>query len=162
MIDSSKYKDGFAFHKLLLSVLLIGVVCIVGFLGGRLLISLRPQAERIESHHQGYTVEILKIKRRDYQHIISGFGTAAPIQTAELSAEINGIIRQIDNAHRVGTRIEQGQLLCKIDDEKYRQELAKRESLMEESASEIRRIDQDLKNTRARAIIVAKERDLAK
>jgi multidrug efflux pump subunit AcrA (membrane-fusion protein) len=161
MFGSSKSNDGFAFRKLAISVLMIGLVFVVGVGAARVLIGLRPQAERVESHHQGYTVEVLEIQRRDYQHIISGFGTAAPIQTAELSAELNGIIKEIDNTHRVGTKIEQGQLLCKIDDEKYRQELAKKKSLLEESASDIKRIDQDLKNTRERAGIAAKERDFA-
>lgn len=162
MFDSSKSKDGFAFRKLIVSVLLIGMVFVVGIGMARVLISLRPQAERVESHHQGYTVEVLNIERRDYQHIISGFGTAAPIQTAELSAEVSGIIQHIDNTHRVGTKIEKGQLLCKIDDGKYLQELAKKESLLEESASDIKRIDQDLKNTRERAVIAEKERDLTR
>jgi len=161
MLERSKSEDGFAFRKLIVSVLLISIVFVVGIGGSRILKGLRPTAERIESHHQGYTVEVQEIQRRDYQHIIVGFGTAAPIQTAELSAEINGIIDSIDNSLRVGANVKQGQLLCKIEDNKYRQELAKKESLLGESAAEIQRIDQDLKNARERATIAKKERDLA-
>lgn len=149
-------------RRALISGVLIAIVIAAGAGAAWALVNTRPQAERVVSTHTGYTVEVEVIHKRDYQHRISGYGTAAPIQTAVLSAEIGGIIVWIDEAYRVGSQVMQGDLLCRIDDASYRQELDRRESLLEEMTADIRRIEQELVSARARTVFVAKERDLSK
>lgn len=148
-------------RRALISGALIAVVIVAGIGASRVLARMKPQAELVESKHTGYTVEIEKVHRRDYQHRLKGYGTVAPIQTAVLSAEIGGIVVEIGEAHRVGAAVKKGELLCRIDDASYRQELDRRESILEETSSEIKRIAQELESARARAVLVAKERDLS-
>ncbi len=138
------------------------MVILAGIGAARILAGMKPQAELVVSTHTGYTVEVTEVHRRDYQHRISGYGTAVPIQTAVMSAQIGGIVIQIDDAHRVGSKVRKGDLLCKIDDASYRQELNRRESILEESAADMKQIEQELQSARARAVLFAKERDLAR
>lgn len=149
-------------RRTLVSGVLIAIVIAIGVGAAATLIRLRPQAELVTSRHTGYTVEVEEVHRRDYQHRVLGYGTVAPIRTAVLSAEIGGIIVRLDDAHRVGSEVRQDEVLCRIDDASYRQELGRRQSLLEESATDIKRIGQELENARARAVFVAKERDFSR
>ena len=122
--------------------------------------SMRPQATMVVSQHTGYTVEIEKIKKRDFQHLISGFGTATPIQSATLSAEVNGPILEIDGSLRVGAPVAKGDVLCRIDSARYVQEMDRRESQLAESSSDVKQIEQEVESAQERMVSVRKERDL--
>lgn len=149
---------GAVVRKVIVSVLLIAIIVVAGTGAARAFIKYRPEAEQqAVAVNPGYTVEIEQVQFRDYRHYITGFGTAAPLRMATLSAEVGGIVRWIDESLRVGSSIEEGTLIFRIDDASSIQELTRRKSLLDEAEATLKRIDQELINTIARTEVVKEE-----
>ncbi len=70
--------------------------------------NVTPAADRVQS------VEVVKLERRDLSELLTVVGSLAPNESAELRAEIAGLVRSIH--FEEGMSVSAGQLLLKIDD----------------------------------------------
>lgn len=99
--------------------------------------------------NQAQIVEVVELARRDLQETLHLVGSLAPNESAEVRAEIGGIVRGI--YFEEGQRVKQGDLLVKIDDQELqaqfsqieaRYNLAQLNVTRSESLSETRTIPQ--------------------
>lgn len=157
----SDEKRGGAFRKVIVSVVLIAAIVVAGSGVAWTLVKLRPEAERVAVTNPGYTVEVEVVARRDHLHHISGFGTAAPLRAATLSAEVSGVIAWTDDALRVGSPVAKGDVVCRIDAASHEQELTRRGSLLEEARAELERIGKELISTGKRIVLMKEEQVLS-
>jgi membrane fusion protein (multidrug efflux system) len=91
-----------------------------------------PSKERT-SH--GIPVEVRQVEKVTFYETISGIGTLRAKETVEIRAEIAGIVEAFFFAE--GEKVEKGDLLFEIDDEKLKRQLAERESALEAAKARV-------------------------
>ena len=102
------------------------LIILVAMAGGAWVITQNPpqvsRGERISS--PAMSVEVLPIKRQDYQVHIQRYGRVQAKQRTTLTAEASGLITRLTPAIQVGASFQKGDLLVQLDDANYRAELA--------------------------------------
>ncbi len=76
--------------------------------------------------NQRQAVEVVPVKKRDLVETLNLVGSLAANETAQVRAEVAGVVREV--RFEEGQRVEKGQVLLKVDDSELRAQLAQAEA----------------------------------
>jgi multidrug efflux pump subunit AcrA (membrane-fusion protein) len=146
-------------RKLLISVLLI--LSILGVSVGVTLWMLHtaPEPTEREVHRPQLIVKGLHVEPQTVVEPVEGFGTAQPLRTARLSAQVSGEVVALRDGLNVGTTVHEGDVLVQIDAREYQRQLERAESDL--TAVESQREQVDVQERNLKRLIETAERELA-
>jgi multidrug efflux system membrane fusion protein len=108
-------------------------------------------------------VQVATAERRDVPVILQATGTVEPIQTAQVAAQVDGIIEQV--AFREGDEVSQGQVLFRIDPRPYQAALAQAEAALARDLAMLESAGRDaqrFEELAAREYVTAQQLDQAR
>ena len=118
-------------RKTIISIVLIAVVLGIAAAFCDYLIKNKPQPERHEVKSNAPLVSYVVLHPENVREVLYGYGTARADRQATLAAEINAPVLELVNDLNTGVAVEKGQLLVRLDDRQYQQDLLEAESLLE-------------------------------
>ncbi len=141
--------------KLVLKILLPIVVLAAGYAGFRYMVSMRPEAKRVERKERSEKVEARALKPGQHAVDVQGMGTVVPARRLALQPEVSG--RVIEHSANLvpGGRVSEGEVLVGIDSEPFDLAVA-------EAESRVARARFELKLEGGRGSIAAREWDMLK
>ncbi len=136
-------------RKLLVTGILVAV-----FLGGgigvlQLLIALKPKPPTRELTSRAPLVSTVELQPQQVRDILRGYGSALADKQATLTAEINAAVIERVNNIDVGDRVSVGDVLIRLDDRQYHQELHEAESRIASFEAQIRQLSVQQQNQRS-------------
>jgi membrane fusion protein (multidrug efflux system) len=137
--------------RLIISALLIFVLLTGGGAVAYILIKIRPEPPRSETRILPPLVESLVVKADNVTERFVGYGTALPDRSATLSAEVSARIVEVAGDIEAGSAITEDQVLIRLDDRQYQQELERALALAEAEEAQLREIE--VERTRLRKLI---------
>ena len=126
------------------------------------LVIMRPKAERQIPVDKGLLVEVLKAQTQDVEMVVETFGTVAPRESLKLVAQVPGQIVAIDPAFREGSFIKQNTRMIQIDPRTYELAVERRGVQIKQAEAELKRLEQEVVNLKARMKIARSDVRLAK
>ena len=138
------------------------VVLVVALAIAFALIIMRPKAERQVPVETGRLVEVFPAKAENIQMIVEAFGTVEPRELLKLVAQVPGQIVDIDPSFKEGNFIKQGTRLIQIDPRTYELEVERRKVQIKQADADVKRLEQEVVNLRARIKIAESDTGLAK
>ena len=127
-----------------------------------LLVRLKPEAERQVPQQTGLLVEAMPVQAEQVILYVEAYGTVRPREALSLVAEVRGQVVDIDPLFEEGSFIPRETLLIQIDPRTYRLEVSRRRVQVKQAAAEIKRLDQEVINLKARLKIAQSDVKLAK
>ena len=103
----------------LISIVVSIIVLIVGFLGMKILASLKKPPVEAKNGERPLRVEALQVKQEDISVFITGYGEVNALNVVSISSEVSGKIVQIHPRLETGEMIPKGETLFKIDSANY-------------------------------------------
>lgn len=140
----------------------VGIVLLVSFLIMVMLVILRPEAERQVPKQTGLLVEVKPVQAEPVNLYVEAYGTVRPREALSLVAEVRGQVVNIDPVFEEGSFVPQKTVLIQIDPRTYRLEVDRRKVQVKQAAAEIKRLDQEVINLKARLKIAKLDVTLAK
>jgi len=130
---------------------IVSIVMIALMLGGAAavsgwLVSNRPQPTRRDAGQRAPLVETVTLQPVDARETLHGYGTVRPDQQAMLRAEIAAPVLQRVNDLESGDAVREGDLLLRLDDREYVQQLAEAESAIAAAEAAIAQLDVERSN----------------
>ncbi|MBN2563178.1 MAG: efflux RND transporter periplasmic adaptor subunit [Phycisphaerae bacterium] len=149
-------RSGGAFMRIALSVVLI-----VAMIGGASWIAVwlsktKPHAQRRNVASLSPLVEVQVLSRQDVQEVFTGYGNARADQAVVLSAEVSGRIVDVPKGVKDGSRVVEDQVLARIDDRQYRQQLARAEGQLADADAQLKELDVEKANA-DKLVAIARE-----
>ena len=138
------------------------VVLFVSFVIMVMLVRLRPEAERQVPKQTGLLVEVKPVQAEPVGLYVEAYGTVRPREALSLVAEVRGQVVGIDPVFEEGSFIPKATVLIQIDPRTYRLEVDRRKVQVKQAAAEIKRLDQEVINLKARLKIAKSDVTLAK
>lgn len=103
-----------------------------------------------QSRSQGLPkVSVMIPQVQSHQALVTGLGTATPVQTLSLASEVSGKVVKLSPALKSGQRVRQGDLLLTLDDTQYQEAVASAQSAL--ATAEVTLLQQQLNQTQAKA-----------
>ncbi len=127
-----------------------------------LLVNLKPKAERQAPVATGLLVEAIPVRAEPVDMVIEAYGTVQARETLRLVAEVPGRIVKIDPVFREGNRVKRGKNILIIDPRSYQLEVEKRKVQINQVQADLRRLEQEVRNIKARIEIAQPDVVLAK
>jgi multidrug efflux pump subunit AcrA (membrane-fusion protein) len=129
-------------------------ILIVVFLGGGvavlfLLIATKTDPPQREIHSRAPMVATVELTPRKVRDVLRGYGSALADKQATLTAEVNASVVERVNNVDVGDRVAKGDVLIRLDDRQYVQELHEAESRMASQDAQIQQLGVELQNQRS-------------
>lgn len=87
------------------------------------------------------SVVVATVERRDVPIVLQATGTVEPIQTAAVSAQVDGVVERV--AFREGQEVTRGQLLFQIDPRPYTAALAQAEAALARDLAQLESAERD-------------------
>jgi RND family efflux transporter MFP subunit len=140
----------------------VGIVLLVSFVIMVMLVILRPEAERQVPKQTGLLVEVKPVQAEPVNLYVEAYGTVRPREALSLVAEVRGQVVNIDPVFEEGSFVPQKTVLIQIDPRTYRLEVDRRKVQVKQAAAEIKRLDQEVINLKARLKIAKSDVTLAK
>ncbi|MEE8552180.1 MAG: efflux RND transporter periplasmic adaptor subunit [Desulfobacterales bacterium] len=103
----------------LISIVVSIIVLIVGYLGMKMLASLKTPPVETKSSERPLRVEALQVKQEDISVFITGYGEVKTLNVVPISPEVLGKIVKIHPRLEAGEIIPKGEILFKIDPKDY-------------------------------------------
>ncbi len=103
----------------LISIVVSIIVLIVGYLGMKMLASLKTPPVETKSSERPFRVEALQVKQEDISVFITGYGEVKTLNVVPISPEVSGKIVKIHPRLEAGEIIPKGEILFKIDPKDY-------------------------------------------
>ncbi len=100
------------------------VILVAGLFVMQLLIGAGKEPARVDPPERAIAVETVVVSSLRVARASSGFGTARAKNSADLTAEISGVIRHRPDGVDPGEWVERGDLIVEIDGREYRDRLA--------------------------------------
>ena len=122
---------------------LVTVAVCVALLGGAALVvwwinSTEPQAQRSGATRQSAAlVETVVVERSDYRPRLTVLGRVRPARQVTLSPRVGGAVVEVSDDLIPGGRVQQGQVLLRIDPAEYEAELAMRQSELRQARADL-------------------------
>ncbi len=126
------------------------------------LVIMRPKAERQVPVDKGLLVEVLPARAENVQMVVEAFGTVAPRESLKLVAQVRGQIVEIDPAFKEGRFVERNTRLIQIDPRSYRLAVERRQVQIHQAQADLKRLEQEVLNLKARIEIATSDVKLAK
>jgi len=124
-------------RKLIVSLVLSAVALTAAGLTAAWLIAHRPEPIRQSPVERAPRVQTVVLVPADVRQSLTGFGTARCDQQATLTAEVSAPVAERVDGLRVGASVSAGQLLVRLDDRQYQQDLAEAEALLSTNQAEL-------------------------
>lgn len=108
-------------------------------------------------------VQVATAQRRDIPVILQATGTVEPIQTAQVAAQVDGIIEQV--TFREGDEVQKGEVLFRIDPRPYQAALAQAEAALARDLAMLESAGRDAKRFEelaAKEYVTAQQLDQAR
>ncbi|UCF34299.1 MAG: efflux RND transporter periplasmic adaptor subunit [Phycisphaerales bacterium] len=137
--------------RLIVSALLIIVLLVGGGSVAYVLIKTKPEPPRSETRILPPLVDSLVVEADSVTERFVGYGTALPDRSATLSAEVPARIVEVVNDIEAGSAIAEDQVLIRLDDRQYQQELERALALAEADDAQLREIG--VEKTKLRQLI---------
>ncbi len=144
-------------RKFLLSIALIVVVLVGGTMIAGWLHATRAPAERSGERPLPPLVNVRTVAREDIREYFTGYGTARAEVDALLAAEVYGLVVEVAKGVNDGAHVEAAQLLVRIDDRQYQQQLARAEAVAAELQARTDQLDVEKANIARLATIAEQE-----
>jgi RND family efflux transporter MFP subunit len=138
------------------------VVLFIALVIAVVLVIMRPRAERQVPVDKGLLVEVLPAKTEDVEMVVESFGTVAPRESLKLVAQVRGPIVDIDPAFEEGGFVQKNTRLIQIDPRTYRLGVERRNVQIKQAEAELKRLEQEVVNLKARMKIAGFDVKLAK
>ena len=138
------------------------VVLFIALVIAVVLVIMRPRAERQVPVDKGLLVEVLPAKTEDVEMVVESFGTVAPRESLKLVAQVRGPIVDIDPAFEEGGFVHKNTRLIQIDPRTYRLAVERRIVQIKQAEAELKRLEQEVVNLKARMKIARSDVKLAK
>ncbi|GAG83813.1 unnamed protein product, partial [marine sediment metagenome] len=103
----------------LISIVVSIIVLIVGYLGMKMLASLKTPPMETKSSERPLRVEALQVKQEDIPVFIAGYGEVKALNVVPIAPEVAGKIVKIHPRLEAGEIIPKGEILFKIDPRDY-------------------------------------------
>jgi RND family efflux transporter MFP subunit len=136
-------------------------VIIVAIVIAKVLVALRPEAERRVVEETGRLVEVFAANAETVQMYIEAFGTVEPREALKLVAEVRGQIVDLNTSFKEGCFVKKGTRLIQIDPRTYELEVQRRNVQIKQAQAEIKRLQQEVLNLQARIKIAKSDVSLA-
>lgn len=108
-------------------------------------------------------VTVATVERRDVPVVLEATGSAEPVQTVAVEAQVGGILNSVEFAE--GGEVHEGQVLFQLDARPYRAQLAQAEGVLARDAAQYASARSDLARAEelaAQQFVTAQERDQAR
>ena len=128
---------------------------------GGLLITFRPEAERVEITRASLLVDVSPATAKDVVMSLQAYGTVKPREALNLVAEVGGQVVQLSPAFTEGSAVGKGAVLVRIDPRTYALEVKRYGVQIRQIDAEINRLDQEVENLKASTAIVSSDVALA-
>jgi RND family efflux transporter MFP subunit len=138
------------------------IVLIVSFAIMVMLVVMKPEAERQVPKQNGLLVEVMPVQAEQVNLYVEAYGTVRPCEALSLVAEVRGQVVDIDPLFEEGSFIPQETVMIQIDPRTYRLEVDRRRVQVKQAAAEIKRLNQEVINLKARLKIAQSDVALAK
>ena len=138
------------------------VVLFIALVIAVVLVIMRPKAERQVPVDKGLLVEVLPAKAEDVNMVVESFGTIAPRESLKLVAQVSGQIVEIDPTFKEGSLVEAKARLIQIDPRTYRLAVERGKVQIKQAEAELKRLEQEAINLKARKKIARSDVELAK
>ncbi len=139
----------------IVSLILIVLIVLAGIGISKYLQRGKRRIHRWKRHALPVYVETEKATRVDTRFVISGFGNVEPFRKITLTSEVSGRIVFLAKGFYDGGFFKKGDIIARIDDRDYRDDLVKKESTLES-------LKEDLKIEEGRRRVALKEYKMAK
>lgn len=108
-------------------------------------------------------VTVAAVERRDVPIVVEATGSAEPLQTVEVEAQVGGILNSVEFTE--GGEVHEGQVLFQLDPRPYRAVLAQAEGVLARDVAQFIAAKRDLERTEelaAQQFVTIQERDQAR
>jgi len=126
------------------------------------LVIMRPRAERQVPVDKGHLVEVFSAKTENVEMVVDTFGTVSPRESLSLVAQVRGQIVAIDPAFKEGSFIQEKTRMIQIDPRTYSLAVERRNVQIKQAEAELKRLEQEVVNLKARMKIAGSDVKLAK
>ena len=126
------------------------------------LVIMRPKAERQVPVDKGLLVEVAPAKAEDIQMVVESFGTVEPRESLKLVAQVRGQIVEFDPAFKEGGFVQKKTRMIQIDPRTYGLEVERRKVQIKQAEAELKSLEQQVVNLKARLKIATSDVKLAK
>lgn len=141
-------------RKTAFSLLLILLLLAAGIAGSTWLVSTRQLPPRRDVTPMAPLVDALHLTSQDIPQIFVGYGSARADREATLAAEVAAEVVEIPEGVNDGANVKEGQLLIRLDEREYAQQLARANSAMAELDAQNAQLDVE-KTSTERLIAIA-------
>jgi RND family efflux transporter MFP subunit len=107
------------------------------------------------------TVRVIRLKSEQTTVEVSGYGTARPARTTDLSAELRGRIVFVREELKPGTLVAEGELLYRIDPVDFQVALDQTRADLDRLSAELAQLDQQERDDRRRLVVLKRTHELA-
>ncbi|HNO78023.1 MAG TPA: efflux RND transporter periplasmic adaptor subunit [Phycisphaerae bacterium] len=136
-------------RKILLSCVLVLVSLVIGLGVFVVLVVTRPTPPQRHVESRAPIVATVELMPQRVRDVLRGYGTALADKRATLTAEVNAPVLERVNNIDVGDRVAEGDVLIRLDDRQYVQELHEAESRMASLEAQIGQLGVQLQNQRS-------------
>ena len=105
------------------------------------------------------TVEVVKVSPRPVARVWVGYGVAEALDSADIPSEVSSIVVEIPDSIDVGRVVEAGQLLVRLDDTDFQQQLEIATRSLVELSTRLEKLELDLKT--ATELVQLREEEVA-
>jgi RND family efflux transporter MFP subunit len=138
------------------------VVIFIALATAVVLVVMRPKAERLVPVDKGLLVEVVPAKAEDIQMVVESFGTVTPRESLKLVAQVRGQIVEIDPVFKEGGFVPKNTRMIQIDPRTYELAAERRKVQIKQTQAELRTLEQQVVNLKARMKIARSDVKLAK
>jgi RND family efflux transporter MFP subunit len=138
------------------------IVLFVSFVIMVMLVRLKPEAERQVPKQTGLLVEVKPVQAEPVNLYVEAYGTVRPREALRLVAEVRGQVVGIDPVFEEGSFVPRETVLIQIDPRTYQLEVNRSKVQVKQAAAEIKRLDQEEVNLKARLKIAKSDVALAR
>jgi RND family efflux transporter MFP subunit len=138
------------------------VVIFIALVIAVVLVIMRPKAERQAPVDKGLLVEVVPARTEDVEMVVETFGTVEPRESLKLVAQVRGPIVEINPAFKEGKFVRAETRLIQIDPRTYRLVVQRRNVQIKQAEADLKRLEQEVVNLKARIRIARSDVKLAK
>lgn len=144
-------------RRVIVTIALVIALPACGVLAAWALIAASPEPPKSTLAALAPLVETVPITLEDVDEVFIGYGSARADQRTTLAAEVSGPIVEIPIGVKDGSQVDAGQILVRIDDRQYVQQLERAGSRLADMNAQLQQLDVEKENIEKLIAIVETE-----
>lgn len=128
-------------RKILVSVALIVLLLLLGAGVANYLVAHKPSPPTVQTQRVPLLVDSLEVQPQTVVEPIVGYGTARAERQTTVSAQVSGEVVHLADDLKAGRFFHKDELLVRIDDRDYRQQLAQAEAQLAANQAQLSQLD---------------------